>query len=463
MALIKSISGFRGTIGGAVNENLTPIDIVQSTASFAQYMNTISGKAATIIVGRDGRKSGSHVFNLVAETLRSMGCNVLNLGLSTTPTVEMAILHHHAQGGIVLTASHNPKGWNALKLLDDKGEFLDEESGQAIIELSGSSDLNFSSIEDWGTLKSYSDSIKDHIEAILNDDLIEADQIRKKKYHIIIDAINSTGAIAIPALLDALGCTYEIINGEVNGEFAHNPEPLEEHLTDLIGQMKEKQADLGVALDPDVDRLALVDENGRYIGEEYTLVVATDFVLSSKGEGHFVSNLSSSKALQDFITSKGGTYESSAVGEVNVVKKMKESEAILGGEGNGGVIYPALHYGRDALVGLAFTLQHMANQGKTLSEIAEKYPRYQMIKDKIALPKDRNIEDLLERLQQSFPGHDCITIDGLKILFNHGWVHLRASNTEPILRLYAEHHTQEKARSLANRVRREFEQIIEYH
>lgn len=463
MALIKSISGFRGTIGGAVNENLTPIDIVQSTASFAQYMNTISGKAATIIVGRDGRKSGSHVFNLVAETLRSMGCNVLNLGLSTTPTVEMAILHHHAQGGIVLTASHNPKGWNALKLLDDKGEFLDEESGQAIIELSGSSDLNFSSIEDWGTLKSYTDSIKDHIEAILNDDLIEADQIRKKKYHIIIDAINSTGAIAMPALLDALGCTYEIINGEVNGEFAHNPEPLEEHLTDLIGQMKEKQADLGVAVDPDVDRLALVDENGRYIGEEYTLVVATDFVLSSKGEGHFVSNLSSSKALQDFIISKGGTYESSAVGEVNVVKKMKGSEAILGGEGNGGVIYPALHYGRDALVGLAFTLQHMANQGKTLSEIAEKYPRYQMIKDKIALPKDRNIEDLLERLQQSFPGHDCITIDGLKILFNHGWVHLRASNTEPILRLYAEHHTQEKARSLANRVRREFEQIIEYH
>lgn len=463
MALIKSISGFRGTIGGAVNENLTPIDIVQSTAAFAQYMNTISGEAATIIVGRDGRKSGSHVFNLVAETLRSMGCNVLNLGLSTTPTVEMAILHHHAQGGIVLTASHNPKGWNALKLLDDKGEFLDEESGQAIIELSGSADLNFSSLENWGTIKSYTDSIKDHIEAILNDDLIEADQIREKKYHIIIDAINSTGAIAIPALLDALGCTYEIINGEVNGEFAHNPEPLEEHLTDLIGQMKEKQADLGVALDPDVDRLALVDENGRYIGEEYTLVVATDFVLSSKGEGHFVSNLSSSKALQDFIISKGGTYESSAVGEVNVVKKMKESEAILGGEGNGGVIYPALHYGRDALVGLAFTLQHMANQGKTLSEIAEKYPRYQMIKDKIALPKDRNIEDLLERLQQSFPGHDCITIDGLKILFNHGWVHLRASNTEPILRLYAEHHTQEKARSLANRVRREFEQIIEYH
>jgi phosphomannomutase len=463
LALIKSISGFRGTIGGAVNENLTPIDIVQSTAAFAQYMNTISGEAATIIVGRDGRKSGSHVFNLVAETLRSMGCNVLNLGLSTTPTVEMAILHHHAEGGIVLTASHNPKGWNALKLLDDKGEFLDEESGQAIIELSGSSDLNFSSIEDWGTIKSYTDSIKDHIKAILNDDLIEADQIREKKYHIIIDAINSTGAIAIPALLDALGCTYEIINGEVNGEFAHNPEPLEEHLTDLIGQMKEKQADLGVALDPDVDRLALVDENGRYIGEEYTLVVATDFVLSSKGEGHFVSNLSSSKALQDFIISKGGTYESSAVGEVNVVKKMKESEAILGGEGNGGVIYPALHYGRDALVGLAFTLQHMANQGKTLSEIAEKYPRYQMIKDKIALPKDRNIEDLLERLQQSFPGHDCITIDGLKILFNHGWVHLRASNTEPILRLYAEHHTQEKARSLANRVRREFEQIIEYH
>ena len=463
MALIKSISGFRGTIGGAVNENLTPLDIVQSTAAFAQFMNDIAGEPATLVVGRDGRKSGLHVYTLVAETLRSMGCHVLNLGLSTTPTVEMAILHHRAQGGIVLTASHNPKGWNALKLLDDKGEFLDKKSGQAIIELSNSSDLNFSPIEKWGTIQAYTHSLEDHIKAIVDDDLIQADLIREKKYHLIIDAINSTGAIALPALLDALGCTYELINGEVNGEFAHNPEPLEAHLGSLIKQVKKKEADLGIAVDPDVDRLALVDENGRYIGEEYTLVVATDFILSSKGQGHFVSNLSSSKALQDFIISKGGTYESSAVGEVNVVKKMKESGAILGGEGNGGVIYPALHYGRDALVGVAFTLQHMANQKKKLSAITEKYPRYQMIKDKITLPQDRNIEKLLERLQQSFPGHDCITIDGLKILFNQGWVHLRASNTEPILRLYAEHHTQEKARSLANRVRREFEQIIEYH
>ena len=463
MTLIKSISGFRGTIGGTVDQNLTPVDIVKSTAAYAQYINSINDIEAKIVIGRDGRKSGAHVSILVAETLKSMGCKVIDLGLSTTPTVEMAILQQKAQGGIVLTASHNPKGWNALKLLDEEGEFLDDAAGKAIIELSGSSDLNFASIEKWGSIEIYEEAIHDHVKAIVSDSLIQIDKIRKKNFHLIIDAINSTGALALPALVEALGCTYEIINGEVNGEFAHNPEPLAEHLVELQARVKEKSADLGVAVDPDVDRLALVDENGTYIGEEYTLVVATDFILSEKGGGHFVSNLSSSKALQDFITSMGGTYESSAVGEVNVVKKMKETKAILGGEGNGGVIYPGLHYGRDALIGLAFTLQHMANQDKPLSEITAQYPRYEMIKDKITLPTDRNIDELLKRLEQSFPGHDCITIDGLKILFNHGWVHLRASNTEPILRLYAEHHTQEKARSLANRVRKEFEKIIEYH
>ena len=462
MTLIKSISGFRGTIGGVVHNNLTPIDIVQSTAAFAQFMNNKIEQGAKIVVGRDGRKSGPHVFALVSETLRSMGCHVIDVGLSTTPTVEMAILQHEADAGIVLTASHNPMGWNALKLLDSKGEFLDKKTGEAIIALSNSDELTFTPIENWGTIEIDRNSIQNHIESILADELIKAEEVKKKKYHVIIDAINSTGAIAIPALLDAFNCTYEIINGEVNGEFAHNPEPLSANLEELKSQVKERRADLGIAVDPDVDRLALVDENGRYIGEEYTLVVATDFVLASKGKGHFVSNLSSSKALQDFIISKGGTYESSAVGEVNVVKKMKETNAILGGEGNGGVIYPALHYGRDALVGVAFTLQHMTNQDKPLSQIAKHYPRYEMIKDKIALPRDMDIQKLLERLQQSFPGHDCITIDGLKILFNQGWVHLRASNTEPILRLYAEHHTQEKARSLANKVRREFEQIIEY-
>lgn len=445
-----------------MHKNLTPVDIVQSTAAFAQFVNQKADGGARVVVGRDGRKSGAHVFALVSETLRSMGCHVINLGLSTTPTVEMAILHHKADAGIVLTASHNPMGWNALKLLNANGEFMDKDAGEAIIELSNSQKLSFAAIENWGTIETDKNSLQNHVRSILADELIEGQNIKKKKYHIIVDAINSTGAIAIPALLEALDCTYEIINGEVNGEFAHNPEPLSAHLEDLKEEVKNKNADLGIAVDPDVDRLALVDETGNYIGEEYTLVVATDFVLASKGEGHFVSNLSSSKALQDFIISKGGTYESSAVGEVNVVKKMKESKAVLGGEGNGGVIYPALHYGRDALVGIAFTLQHMANEDKPLSEIVKHYPRYEMIKDKISLPQDMDIQKLLDRLQQSFPGHDCITIDGLKILFNQGWVHLRASNTEPILRLYAEHHTQEKARSLANRVRREFEQIIEY-
>ncbi|NBC24356.1 MAG: phosphoglucosamine mutase [Bacteroidetes bacterium] len=463
MTLIKSISGFRGTIGGVVQKNLTPIDIVQSTAAFAQHINQKSTPPATIVVGRDGRKSGPHVFTLVAETVRAMGCHLIDLGLSTTPSVEMAVIHHKADAGIVLTASHNPKEWNALKLLDHRGEFLDQTSGEEIIALSNSPELSFAPMDQWGTYKRDDKAIERHVESILEDELIQADRIKEKNYHVILDAINSTGAIAIPALLDALHCSYEIINEEVNGEFAHNPEPLSDHLTDLKAIVADKKADLGIAVDPDVDRLALVDENGKYIGEEYTLVVATDFLLSSKNGGHFVSNLSSSKALQDFIISKGGTYESSAVGEVNVVKKMKETKAILGGEGNGGVIYPALHYGRDALVGIAFALQHMANENKPLSQIRENYPRYEMIKDKIAIPQGKNIQALLDQLQQSFPGHDCITIDGLKIMFNQGWVHLRASNTEPILRLYAEHQTQEKARSLANRVRREFEQIIEYH
>jgi phosphomannomutase len=463
LALIKSISGFRGTIGGKTNQNLTPVDIVRSAAAFGFIMRDKNDGHANIVVGRDGRKSGKHVYNLVSESLVAVGCNVIDLGLSTTPTVEMAVLNHRAQGGIVLTASHNPKGWNALKLLDENGEFLNEEKGRKIISLSDSADLSFSDIDDWGKITQDNKALQTHVEAILKDDLIQAEEIRKQKYHIVLDAINSTGALAIPALLDALGCTYEIINSEVNGEFAHNPEPLCDHLGDLMAKVKKQKADLGVAVDPDVDRLALVDEKGCYIGEEYTLVVATDFILSEKKSGHFVSNLSSSKALQDFITANGGSYDSSAVGEVNVVHKMKETEAILGGEGNGGIIYPKLHYGRDALIGLAFTLQHMCNQKKTISEIVSRYPRYEMIKDKITLPQDRKIEKLLSQLQMAFPGHECITIDGLKILFNHGWVHLRASNTEPILRLYAEHHTQEKARSLANRVRREFEQIVEYH
>lgn len=463
LTLIKSISGFRGTIGGNPKNNLTPIDIVRSTAAFGQFIRSKYSVPPTIVVGRDGRKSGPHVYSLVAETLKAMGCLVVNVGLSTTPTVEMSVIQLNAQGGIVLTASHNPMGWNALKLLDHRGEFLSQKDGEEIIALSESQHLEFRAIEHWGSIRDHYSALEEHIQAILDDELVDAEIIKKQNYHVIVDAVNSTGAIAIPGLLDRLGCTFEIINGDVTGEFAHNPEPLSDHLSELREAVASKKADLGVAVDPDVDRLALVDETGHYIGEEYTLVVSADFVLSKKKEGQFVSNLSSSKALQDFIISQGGSYQSSAVGEVNVVNKMKETNAILGGEGNGGVIYPQLHYGRDALIGLAFTLQLMAERKESLSSIYGRYPRYEMIKDKINIPKGYEIDVLLNKLRAAFKGHECITIDGLKILFNHGWVHLRASNTEPILRLYAEHNTQEKARSLANRVRREFEHIIEYN
>lgn len=456
MTLIKSISGFRGTIGGKPGDNLTPIDLVESTAAFAAFLQEkYKTRDIKIVIGRDGRISGAHVSRIVSETLQSMGVHVFDAGLSTTPTIEMAVLQVKANGGIIFTASHNPREWNALKLLNDKGEFLSKAEGQDIIQRSKDRSFEFAELDQWGKLESLDTALEDHIDAILRDKLVLQQEIKAKKYHAVVDCINSTGALAIPALLDKLGVSYTLLNGEINGEFAHNPEPLSKNLDELKEAVASGNADIGIAVDPDVDRLALVDENGDYIGEEYTLVTVADYILR-KETGTFVSNLSSSKALMDWVEQHGGTYEAAAVGEVNVVEKMKEVDAILGGEGNGGVIYPGLHYGRDALVGIAFVLSLLAETGQPLSELRAQYPHYEMIKDKLELPGSLGTDEVLNRLQKKYAQYKTVTLDGLKIYFEKGWVHLRASNTEPILRLYAEHESADKARELADRVRTDF-------
>jgi phosphomannomutase len=461
LAFIKSISGFRGTIGGKPGNNLTPVDIVECTSAFvAQLQDEYGTRDITIVLGRDGRVSGKHVSTLAAESIIAMGAKVIDCGLSTTPTVEMAVPYHNAQGGIIFTASHNPKEWNALKLLNREGEFLSRELGESVIQKAANRDFEFASIDDLGSILADTEAIERHITEIIYDDLILEQKVRDQKYHVIVDCINSTGAIAIPPLLEKLGCTYTLINEEVSGHFAHNPEPLAHHLTELSERVKAEKAQLGIAVDPDVDRLALVDEKGNYIGEEYTLVTVADY-LSEFRSGTFVSNLSSSKALQDLVRQKGGSYASAAVGEVNVVAKMKEQNAVLGGEGNGGIIYPPLHYGRDALLGIAMVLSLMAHRNKALSELRASYPHYEMIKDKIALPQTMATETILEQLAHRFSGFEKDTIDGLKIYIDTGWVHLRASNTEPILRLYAEAETSENARKLADKVKSAYVKIVQ--
>lgn len=461
LTLIKSISGFRGTIGGKSGENLTPIDLVECSAAYAAFLQEKSGQQSIkVVIGRDGRISGAHVSTLVTESLRAMGIDILDAGLSTTPTVEMAVVQQKARGGIIFTASHNPCEWNALKLLDENGEFLSKEDGETVIRKAKERDFKFAPLEDWGKVLPLESAISDHVNAILEDELVLLDKIKNRSFHVVVDCINSTGALAIPALLKEFNCKISLINQEISGDFAHNPEPLSQHLDELKQTVKEKGADLGIAVDPDVDRLAFVDEKGEYIGEEYTLVTVADYLLTQQ-KGTFVSNLSSSKALEDLVQQKGGQYEAAAVGELNVVRKMKEVNAILGGEGNGGVIYPPLHYGRDALIGIAFVLSHMASSKKNLSELRSGYPHYEMIKDKLDLPDTIGTEQVLKELKKLYSDYKTITIDGLKIYFEKGWVHLRASNTEPILRLYAEHHTESKARQLAERVRKDFLKIIE--
>lgn len=447
MTLIKSISGIRGTIGGEVGLNLTPIDIVECTAAFGSWIKK-QHDTPKIVIGRDGRITGQMVSDLVVNTLLMQGIDVIDLGLSTTPTVEMAVPIENASAGIILTASHNPKQWNALKFVNDKGEFISKADGEALLKLIEDKDLLFAYVENIGKYESKDNYISKHIDAILQLSYIDVAKIKAKKYHVVVDAINSTGSLAIPPLLDALGCSYTIINAEMSGEFAHNPEPLPKHLKELCEVVVSEKAHIGISVDPDVDRLALVQEDGVCFGEEYTLVAVADSILSKK-KGNTVSNLSSTRALADVTKKHGGEYNAAAVGEVNVVTKMKETNAVIGGEGNGGVILPDLHYGRDAMAGIALVLNLMAEKDKSLSAIRKEYPNYTIIKNKIQLAQDLPLEIIFDKIKKELADENMNEIDGLKIDFADGWVHLRASNTEPIVRLYAESNSEERANELA--------------
>jgi len=451
MTLIKSISGIRGTIGGKPGECLTPIDIVKFTAAFGKYItaNSVNKK---VVVGRDARLSGEMVRNVVIGTLQSMGIDVVDLGLSTTPTVELAVPGEKAAGGIILTASHNPTEWNALKLLNAKGEFINDKEGKEVLSLADRMDFEFADVHQLGHVMTDESYLEKHIEHILSLELVDKEAIAKADFSIAIDAVNSTGGIFIPALLRALGVNtiYELYC-EPNGRFPHNPEPLAENLKDLASLVRERKADLGIAIDPDVDRLCFVMENGEMFGEEYTLVAVADYILQHK-KGNTVSNLSSTRALKDVTEKHGGTYHAAAVGEVNVVTKMKEVDAVIGGEGNGGVIYPATHYGRDALAGIGIFLTYLAKSGKKISELRAGYPAYFMSKKKITLTPDLDIDKLLAIMEEKYATIPHSTIDGLKIDFENEWVHLRKSNTEPIIRIYTEAPTQVEADELADRI-----------
>lgn len=445
MALMKSISGIRGTIGGKPGDNLTPVDIVKFTAAYG----TILGKGKKVIVGRDGRMSGEMVRSLVVNTLIGLGLDVVDLGLSTTPTVEMAVKFEGAAGGIILTASHNPKQWNALKLLNEKGEFISAELGLQMLAIAETEQFDFAQVDELGTYSCDDTLLQTHIDSILVHPLVNNKQIADKKFKVVVDAINSSGAEAVPALLTALGVTdVTVLNAEMNGNFAHNPEPLAENLVDLCSEVVKQKADLGIAVDPDVDRLCFVSNDGSLFGEEYTLVAVADYVLSNK-KGNTVSNLSSTRALRDVTEKHGGTYFASAVGEVNVVKKMKEVNAVIGGEGNGGIIDPHLHYGRDALIGIALFLTQLAQSGKTTAELRKTFPDYFMSKNKIDLPQGTDVKAVLVKVKDQYTSYQVNTEDGVKIDFERSWVHLRASNTEPIIRIYSEADSTEKADALA--------------
>ena len=459
MALIKSISGIRGTIGGIAGNNLTPPDIIKFTAAFGQWVVANTGKKK-IVIGRDARISGEMVRNLVVGTLQSIGIDVVDLGLSTTPTVEVAVPDEHAVGGIILTASHNPKQWNALKLLNEKGEFISDLDGQWVLEMAEKTDLEYADVNDLGTVV-YDDSyLQKHINKVLALPLVDVDAIRKADFKVVIDCVNSTGGIFVPALLKALGVsTIHELYCEPNGEFPHNPEPLAENLIDLSREVVSKKADLGIAVDPDVDRLCFVCEDGSMFGEEYTLVAVSDYVLMHT-PGNTVSNLSSTRALRDVTESAGCTYTAAAVGEVNVVNAMKETNAIIGGEGNGGVIYPESHYGRDALVGIALFLTHLAKKGQTVSVLRASYPAYFISKNKITLTPEMDIDSLLAEVEKRYEKQPHSTIDGLKIEFDKQWVHLRRSNTEPIIRIYSEGSSETIAENLAQKIISDIKEIL---
>jgi len=459
MTLIKSISGIRGTIGGAPQDNLTPIDAVKFAAAYGTWVKQNRSKAKyRVVVGRDARISGEMIQQLVMQTLIGLGIDVVDLGLSTTPTVEMAVMLEHADGGIILTASHNPKQWNALKLLNEKGEFLDAEAGQQILNIAATNKINFATVDSLGEINKNDAYFDLHIEEILDLDLVDPEAIRKAGFKVVVDAVNSTGGIAVPLLLDALGVQTVKLYCEPNGNFPHNPEPLKEHLGDLMEMVKKEKADFGIVVDPDVDRLAFVDENGDMFGEEYTLVAVADYILKHT-PGNTVSNMSSSRALRDVTEKRGGNYTASAVGEVNVVAKMKETKAVIGGEGNGGVIYPKLHYGRDSLVGIALFLTHLANENCSVSELRKRYPSYFASKNKIALTPDLDVDALLVAMEKLYADEEINTIDGVKIDFSESWVHLRKSNTEPIIRIYTEAKSQAEADTLATKIMNEIKEI----
>ena len=459
MALIKSISGIRGTIGGKAGEALTPVDVVKFAAAFGTWVLKTTGNN-TIVVGRDARISGEMVNKLVCATLQGLGINIIDVGLSTTPTVEMAVPDMKAGGGIILTASHNPKQWNALKLLNQKGEFISDEEGKLVLEIAEKEAFEFAQVTELGSYKTDNTTIEKHIQAILALPLVDVKAIKEKNFSIAIDCVNSTGGIVVPMLLEALGVkTVEKLYCEPDGNFPHNPEPLPENLREISKVIEKGKFDLGIVVDPDVDRLALINEDGSMFGEEYTLVAVADYILQNQ-KGNTVSNLSSTRALRDVTEKAGGEYYAAAVGEVNVVNMMKAQNAIIGGEGNGGIIYPELHYGRDALVGIALFLTHLAKSGLSMTRLRATYPGYYISKNKIELTPEVNVDEVLVQMQERYAKQPINTIDGVKIEFGKEWVHLRKSNTEPIIRIYAESDSNATADHLANKIIADIKEII---
>ncbi|QCK13602.1 phosphoglucosamine mutase [Mangrovivirga cuniculi] len=463
MTLIKSISGIRGTIGGKQGEALTPLDAVKFASAYGQWLlERNNGNKAKVVIGRDARPSGEMINNLVCSTLQGLGINIIDLGLSTTPTVEMMVVEENANGGIILTASHNPIQWNALKLLNDKGEFISGDEGKKILEIAEEGNTTFAGVKQLGSISEKPDALDLHINKILELPLVDKKAIEEAKFKIAVDAVNSSGGIAVPRLLEALGVlVVEKIHCEPDGLFAHNPEPLPEHLGDIIKTIEKGSFDLGIVVDPDVDRLALICDDGTPFGEEYTLVAVSDYILTNNS-GNTVSNLSSTRALRDVTEKHGGEYSASAVGEVNVVEKMKEVNAVIGGEGNGGIIYPELHYGRDALVGIALFLTHLAKFGKSSSMLRSKYPNYHISKNKIELTPGIDVDEILDSVKKKYQKQPVNTVDGVKIEFDKEWVHLRKSNTEPIIRIYSESESEATAEHLAHKIMDDIREIIHH-
>ena len=452
MTLIKSISGIRGTIGGKPGDTLNPLDIVKFTSAYATFIRR-SGKSKsnTIVVGRDGRISGDMVRNIVCGTLMGIGYDVVNIGMATTPTTELAVAMEQAAGGIIITASHNPRQWNALKLLNEKGEFLTAADGEEVLSIAEREDFEYALVDNLGKYTEDNSFNQRHIDSVLNLKLVDREAIKNAHFKVLVDAVNSVGGIIMPQFLDALGVEYKVLNGEPTGDFAHNPEPLAKNLGEIMGEMAKGGYDLGIVVDPDVDRLVFISENGEMFGEEYTLVSVADYVLS-KTPGNTVSNLSSTRALRDVTERHGGKYTAAAVGEVNVTTQMKNVNAVIGGEGNGGVIYPESHYGRDALVGVALFLSHLAHKGCTASELKASYPEYFMAKNRIDLTPTADIDAILAKVKEVYSNEEIIDIDGVKINFANSWVHLRKSNTEPIIRVYSEASTLKEAEELGEKL-----------